>query len=78
LPTASTGILAGEVEFDFDRSTSWKSFFHKDNRHPMFSIVLSFSMDADKPSTASVTLDDQCSLHVHISVGGGHTYNASW
>jgi len=22
--------------------------------------------------------DDQCSLHVHISVGGGHTYNASW
>ncbi len=22
--------------------------------------------------------DDKCSLHVHISVGGGHTYNASW
>ena len=101
---ASTGILAGEVEFDFDRSTSWKSFFHKYNRHPKFSIALLFSMDVDKPSTASVTLDgtvsvsggdgslsctieagsganwadDQCSLHVHISVGGGHTYNASW
>jgi hypothetical protein len=22
--------------------------------------------------------DDQCSLHVHLSVGGGHTYDASW
>jgi hypothetical protein len=22
--------------------------------------------------------DDQCSLHVHISIAGGHTYNASW
>jgi hypothetical protein len=101
---ASTGILAGEVEFDFDRSTSWKFFFHHYNRHPKFSIKLSYSMNVDKPSTASATLDgtisvsggdgsiectlevgsgtdwadDQCSLHVHISVGGGHTYNASW
>ena len=45
------------MEFDFDRSTSWKSFFHKYNRHLMFSIELSVSMDVDKPSTASVTLD---------------------
>ena len=101
---ASTGILAGEVEFDFDRSTSWTFFWHKFNRHPKFSIKLSYSMNVDKPSTASATLDgtisvsggdgsiectlevgsgsdwadDQCSLHVHISVGGGHTYNASW
>ncbi len=101
---ASTGILAGEVEFDFDRSTSWKFFFHHYNRHPKFSIKLSYSMDVEKPSTASATLDgtvsvsggdgslectlevgsgsdwqdDQCSLHVHIDVGGGHTYNASW
>jgi hypothetical protein len=101
---ASTGILAGDVEFDFDRSTSWKFFFHHYNRHPKFSIKLSYSMNVDKPSTASATLDgtisvsggdgsiectlevgsgtdwadDQCSLHVHISVGGGHTYNASW
>ena len=22
--------------------------------------------------------DDQCSVHVHLSVGGGHTYSASW
>ena len=101
---ASTGILSGEVEFDFDRSTSWKFFFHKYNRHPRFDITLAYSMDVDKPSTASATLtgeisvaggdgsitctlevgsgsdwaDDQCSLHVHISIGGGHTYDASW
>lgn len=22
--------------------------------------------------------DDECSLHVHINAGGGHTYDASW
>lgn len=101
---ASTGILAGEVEFDFNRSTSWKFFFHKYNRNPRFDITLAYSMDVDKPSTASATLtgdisvsggdgsitctlavgsgsdwaDDQCSLHVHISIGGGHTYDATW
>ena len=101
---ASTGILAGEVEFDFERSTSWKFLTHRYNRHPKFEITLAYSMDVDKPSTASATLtgdvsvsggdgslsctieagsgtnwaDDQCSLHVHLSVGGGHTYNASW
>lgn len=102
--SASTGILSGEVSFDFDRSTSWKFFFHRYNRHPKFSITLAYSMDVDKPTTASVTLtgsisvsggdgsisctletgsgsdwaDDQCSLHVHISIFGGHTYDASW
>jgi hypothetical protein len=101
---ADTGILAGEVEYDFDRSTSWKFFFHHYNRHPKFSIKLSYSMNVDEPANATISLagtlsvsggdgsiectivagsgdvwkDDQCSLHVHISVGGGHTYNASW
>jgi hypothetical protein len=102
---ADTGILAGEVEYEFDRSTSWKFFFHHYNRHPKFSIKLSYSMDVANPGSAAMATldgtvsvsggdgslectlvvgsgtnwaDDQCSLRVHISVGGGHTYNASW
>ena len=102
---SATGILAGEVEFQFERCSSWKFFFHRFNRHPFFSIMLQYSIDVANPGTAaeatltgvvsvsggdgsiSCTIeagsgsdwaDDQCSLHVRIGVGGGHTYNASW
>jgi hypothetical protein len=102
---SDTGILAGDVEFSFERSTSWKFLTHRYNRHPKFAIKLAYSMDVANPgSAATATLtgnvsvsggdgslsctieagsganwaDDQCSLHVHISVGGGHTYNSSW
>lgn len=102
---SSTGILAGDVEFDFERSTSWKFLTHRYNRHPKFAIKLAYSMDVANPGAAAsaafsgnVTLsggsgtisctikagsgsnwaDDQCSLDVEITVGGGHTYKSSW
>jgi putative transposon-encoded protein len=102
---SDTGILAGDVEFSFERSTSWKFLTHRYNRHPKFDFKLSYSMDVANPGTAAeaafsgtVTLsggsgsitcnieagsgsnwaDDQCSLYVKITVGGGHTYKSSW
>jgi hypothetical protein len=64
--SAATGILSGEVGFQFDRSTSWRFFFHRYNRHPYFDITLSYSMDVAKPgSAAEATLDGT------ISVSGG-------
>jgi hypothetical protein len=102
---ASTGILAGGVSFTFERSTSWKFWFHTFNRHPYFDISLDYSMDVNDPaSTLEATLsgtvsvsggsgsltctlvagsgtdwtDDQCSIDVKITAGGGHEYKASW
>jgi len=101
---SDTGILAGGVQFTFERETSWRHFFHHYSRHPYFTIELDFSMDVTSPSTAKAHLygevdvsggdgsvectlyggssanwaDDECSLHVHINAGGGHTYDASW
>lgn len=101
---SATGILAGGVQFAFERGTSWRHFFHHYSRHPYFTIKLDYSMNVKSPSTAKAHLygevdvsggdgsvectlyggssanwaDDQCSLHVHINAGGGHTYDASW
>jgi hypothetical protein len=102
---ASTGILAGGVSFTFERSTSWKFWFHTFNRHPYFDISLDYSMDVNDPaSTLEATLsgtvsvsggsgsltctlvagsgtdwtDDQCSIDVKITAGGGQEYKASW
>ncbi|MHC8497440.1 MAG: hypothetical protein ACYYNF_10705 [Actinomycetes bacterium] len=102
---SSTGLLAGGVSFTFERSTSWKFWFHTFNRHPYFDISLDYSMDVNDPaSTLDATLsgtvsvsggsgsltctlvagsgtdwaDDQCSIDVKITAGGGHEYKASW
>ena len=98
---ATTHILAGGVYFSFERSTSWKFFSHRYNRHPKIAIGLTYSMDTTKPgSTLAATLggsvsvsggsgslvctinsgtaDDTCTINVHISPGGGHTFNDTW
>jgi hypothetical protein len=103
--SSDTGILAGGMEFTFNRSTSWNFWFHKFNRHPYFDISLAYSMNVDSPaSTLEATLsgtvsvsggsgsvsctinagsgtnwaDDECSLDVTVTAGGGHEYKATW
>lgn len=64
---SSTNRLAGGFKFDFERSTSWKFFGHRYNRHPKIKIAMQFSMDISKPaSTTDVTLGGS------ISVSGGN------
>lgn len=102
---SSTGLLAGGVAFTFERSTSWKFWFHTFNRHPYFNISLDYSMDVNDPaSTLEATLsgtvsvsggsgsltctlvagsgtnwaDDECSIDVKITAGGGHEYKSTW
>ena len=63
---STTNRLAGGFKFDFERSTSWKFFGHRYNRHPKIKIAMQFSMDISKPaSTTDVTLGGS------ISVSGG-------
>jgi hypothetical protein len=98
---STTHILAGGVYFSFERSTSWRFFGHRYNRHPKIAIGLTYSMDTTKPgSTLTATLggsvsvsggsgslvctinggsaDDTCTINVHITPGGGHTFNDTW
>lgn len=63
---STTHILAGGVYFSFERSTSWRFFGHRYNRHPKIAIGLTYSMDTTKPgSTLTATLGGS------ISVSGG-------
>jgi hypothetical protein len=93
-------VLAGGLDWSFERSMSWKFLSHRYKRHPNFGISLDFWMDFDRPSTSYLTLaghvsvsggdgsvsctfggadvDDTCRLHVHVSIGGGKTYDANW
>jgi hypothetical protein len=61
----STRVLAGGLNFKFERRTSWKYFGHRYSRHPKMAISLAFSMNVDKPSTATMTLKGS------VSVSGG-------
>jgi hypothetical protein len=64
--SSTTNLLAGGFKFDFERSTSWKFFGHRYNRHPKIKIAMQFSMNIAKPaSTTDVTLGGS------ISVSGG-------
>ena len=65
---SSTDILAGGVTFTFERSTSWKFWFHKFNRHPYFNVSLEYSMNVNKPAS---TLDATLSGTVSVSGGSG-------
>ena len=59
-------LLAGGFKVNLERSTSWKFFGHRYNRHPKIMIAMAFSMDITKPaSTTDATLGGT------ISVSGG-------
>jgi hypothetical protein len=58
-------MLAGGIDFKFERKTSWRFVFKRYKRHPKFEIGLDFAMNVDKPSSAALTLDGK------ISVSGG-------
>ena len=63
---ASTRVIAGGLEFDFDKRISWKYFGIRRVRHPQFAIKLDFSMPIDNPSAGRLT------LYGRISVSGGN------
>jgi len=65
---SDTGELAGGVSFTFNRSTSWKFWFHRYNRHPYFNISLDYSMDVNDPAS---TLEATLSGTVSVSGGSG-------
>jgi len=62
---SKTKMLAGGINFNFERSTSWKFLGHKYNRHPKMAIALAFSMNTSNPSSASLALGGT------VSVSGG-------
>ena len=62
---SKTKMLAGGINFNFERSTSWKFLGHKYNRHPKMAIALAFSMNTTNPSSASLALGGT------VSVSGG-------
>lgn len=62
---SDTHVLAGGLQFKFERSTSWKYLSHRYRRHPKFVVRIDFSMDFDKPAA------DSLSIYGYISVSGG-------
>ena len=63
---SDTKILAGGLEFNFDKKMSWKFFGIRRTRHPQFNIQLQFSMPINNPSAGSLY------LYGAISVSGGN------
>lgn len=63
---SSTRVIAGGLEFDFDKKMSWKFVGIRRTRHPKFAIRLDFSMPVDNPSHGYLK------LYGSISVSGGN------
>ena len=63
---SDTRVIAGGLEFNFDKKMSWKFFGIRRTRHPQFAIKIDFLMPIDNPSAGRL------SLYGAISVSGGN------